>query len=768
MPDFVNITIDGKPRRVDPAKNLLQNCIDLGLLVPHFCYHEALGAVGACRLCAAMVAPTADKPARITMTCMTMPTEGMVVEIIAPDARRFRHGVIEDLMLNHPHDCPVCDEGGECMLQDMTVLVEHQHRRKRFAKRTWRNQDLGPLIQHEMNRCIQCYRCVRFYRDYALGNDLGVFGVHDRLYFGRVRDGVLKSPFAGNLVDVCPTGVFTNKRFRRVYCRPWDLVTADAVCVHCSVGCSVMPGVSHSLYRRTKPRGNEAVNKFFMCDRGRFGPEYLNSVSRLSKANVDGKATPLSKALESVAVRLREITRTYGADSIAALGSARSTLEANATLRFVMDSLGAKRIAFFSSDAERETVRAAAAITASRRFPTPSLAQIEDADFILSLGGDLTAEAPMLDLAVRQAIRKNASCFVVSPRAGEMDALASAALRTRPGEEKQVVASILADGEISDEAAQIKERLGKSKRPLILCSALHGDAKLVEGAASLAEHATLEGRPCMLAYYYPAANAAGLGLIKEDTPPERLWKEAGIKALIVLERNPAEDPDSESAFLEAAAVCEFVVTIDCYENATTAVSTASLACATHYQTAGTLVNYECRAQATGSLNMPSPALPSSREILLRLAETLGDSSVRTRSCGGLYAITDDNAKELESLKPGQTGILLHGTAEVLPPRPFAETAYAENGACLWRIVEMFGSEELSSLAPPVAELAGRCRVELSSEEAARRHLKAGQQVDLVQELGISGEVRLNAALADHTVAVPVIWKQPTGLREDTK
>ena len=155
------------------------------------------------------------------------------ISIHDPEAAAFRAAIVEGMMLNHPHDCPVCDEGGECHLQDMTVMTGHDYRRTRFEKRTFRNQYLGPFLYHEMNRCIQCYRCVRFYREYAGGNDLNAFGIKNAVYFGRNEDGVLENEFAGNLVEVCPTGVFTDRTLRRHYTRKWDLRMAPSICVHC-------------------------------------------------------------------------------------------------------------------------------------------------------------------------------------------------------------------------------------------------------------------------------------------------------------------------------------------------------------------------------------------------------------------------------------------------------------------------------------------------------------------------------------------------------
>ena len=213
---MATIYIDGQPHQAERGQNLLHVCLSLKIDLPYFCWHPALGSVGACRQCAIKhFKDKDDTRGRIVMACMTAAEEGMLVSVQDRDAREFRASVIEWLMVNHPHDCPVCDEGGECHLQDMTVMTGHAYREFRFDKRTHRNQDLGPFVNHEMNRCIACYRCVRFYRDYAGGRDLDVFGAHDDVYFGRASDGMLENEFSGNLVEVCPTGVFTHKTLKK-------------------------------------------------------------------------------------------------------------------------------------------------------------------------------------------------------------------------------------------------------------------------------------------------------------------------------------------------------------------------------------------------------------------------------------------------------------------------------------------------------------------------------------------------------------------------
>ena len=294
---MIKIQIDGIIYEVKEGKNLLETCIALGIDVPYFCYHAALGSVGACRQCAVKkYANPNDKTGKIVMSCMEPVTDGMLVSVDDKDAADFRAGVVEGLMTNHPHDCPVCDEGGECHLQDMTVMTGHNYRRFVFKKRTYTNQYLGPFIQHEMNRCIQCYRCVRYYKDYAGGKDLNVYGSANHVYFGRQQEGTLESEFSGNLVEVCPTGVFTDKTLKKHYTRKWDLTNGPSVCVHCSVGCNTILSERYGSLRRTLSRYHGDINGYFLCDRGRFGYEFIESTDRIRQILVrDSKKDALNE-----------------------------------------------------------------------------------------------------------------------------------------------------------------------------------------------------------------------------------------------------------------------------------------------------------------------------------------------------------------------------------------------------------------------------------------------------------------------------------------
>src|SRR5512133_1945154 len=329
----VNIRIDGENYQVKPKKNLLETCLALGLDIPHFCFHPALGSVGACRLCAVKKFKDKDDTrGRIIMSCMEPVTEGLIISIDDPEAKAFRAAVIESLMTNHPHDCPVCDEGGECHLQDMTGRTGHNYRRFDFKKRTYRNQDLGPFVYHEMNRCIQCYRCVRFYRDYAGGKDLNAFASRNYVYFGRHEDGTLENEFSGNLVEVCPTGVFTDKTLKQHFTRKWDLTNSPSICVHCSLGCNTIASERYDSLRRIMNRYNGAVNGYFICDRGRYGYEFVNDERRIRNVKISARKSGNLEEADSrkLASLLGRILP--GNTKITGIGSPRASLESNYAL----------------------------------------------------------------------------------------------------------------------------------------------------------------------------------------------------------------------------------------------------------------------------------------------------------------------------------------------------------------------------------------------------------------------------------------------------
>jgi NADH-quinone oxidoreductase subunit G len=409
MPKLI---IDDIQVEVAEGTTVLEAAQSVDIPIPHFCWHPALGKAGACRVCAVKML---DGPVKgLQMSCMLPAQDGMIVSTTDPEAVAMRRQVIEWLMINHPHDCPVCDEGGECQLQDFTIAGGHGIRHYNGRKRTHINQDLGPYIEHEMNRCIQCYRCVRFYQEYAGGTDLGVMGSAGRVYFGRFEGGQLQSPFSGNLVDICPTGVFTDKtaRFRARY---WDYEMAPSVCPGCSLGCNTTPVARYRELLKTVARRNDAVNGWFICDRGRFSNSAVNDPDRPRRVLVDGKESSFDEALEALLLRIGEVEEAYGTGSIAIVGSPRLSLEAAALLPLLAGCTASGALCCFIEEDEAAVTRAAVSVLET--VGAASMAEVAQSDCIVILESDLREEGPMMLLAVRQAWKRGAPVFLVGKAA---------------------------------------------------------------------------------------------------------------------------------------------------------------------------------------------------------------------------------------------------------------------------------------------------------------------------------------------------------------
>ncbi len=653
---MARIYIDNQPYDVPDGQNLLHVCLTLGFNLPFFCWHPAMGSVGACRQCAVkQFKDEHDTRGKIVMACMTPAIENTRISIEDAEARHFRASVIEWLMVNHPHDCPVCDEGGECHLQDMTYMTGHDYRRYRFGKRTFRNQYLGPFVTHEMNRCIACYRCVRFYRDYADGRDLGVFGAHDHVYFGRQSDGVLENEFSGNLVEVCPTGVFTDKTLANHYTRKWDLQTAPSICVHCSVGCNTIPGERYDTLRRIRNRYHHEVNGYFLCDRGRYGYEFVNSDRRirqplLRRARGEPPApASVEEALRHAAALLADRSRVIG------IGSPRASLEANFALRALV---GLER--FYQGVPAREAQLTATALQILREGParSASLRDIDQSDAVLVLGEDVTNFAPMQALALRQASRREpmklaaklkiaawhdiaireviqdqrGSFFIASPAATKLDEAATKTYHAAPDDLARLgfaVAQALdaqppavpdLTAEVQDLARDIAAALKAAERPLVVCGTGLGSEAVLRAAANVAWALCRSGRPAQLCLALPECNSFGLALMGGNSLEAAFQavRDGRAETVVILENDLFRRAEAApvSAFLETA---KHVIVLETLANATTAKAEVVFPAGTFAEASGTLVNHEGRAQRFYQVFVPKGEIQTSWRWLRDLA-----------------------------------------------------------------------------------------------------------------------------------------------------
>src|SRR4030043_372241 len=334
----------------------------------------------------------------------------------------------------------------------MAVAGGHGIRGYLGKKRTYTDQYLGVFVQHEMNRCIHCWRCRRFYQEFAGYRDLGAMQIAYRTYFGRYKDGPLESPFSGNLIDLCPTGVYTDKpsRFKG---RRWDYQRGPSLCIHCSLGCHTIASARYREIVRLEARFSTQVNGYFICDRGRYGFCYTDHPERPRRPRIGEEEVSWEKAIQTAVQKLSQIRQKNGPLSIDSLGSSRSCLENQAMLKRFCQSLGLPSPKYFETSSLGRKLKAA--IKSLDRNLAISMQEIEKADFILALGADPVNEAPMLALAMRQAYRRGASIAVIDPRPISLPSH-FVHLPVAP-REIDLVSSVLTKGAVSRSAA---ERLG--------------------------------------------------------------------------------------------------------------------------------------------------------------------------------------------------------------------------------------------------------------------------------------------------------------------
>jgi NADH-quinone oxidoreductase subunit G len=594
MPKLI---IDNEEVVVPEGTNVLEAAKSIGIVIPHFCYHEALGSVGACRLCAVKFQEGPVKG--LQMSCMIEACDGMVVSTTDPEAVKMRSLVIEWLMSNHPHDCPVCDEGGECLLQEMTIAGGHSLRRYRGKKRTFQDQNLGSYIHHEMNRCITCYRCSRFYQEYAGGKDFGSLGSANHVYFGRFQEGAFESPFSGNILDICPTGVFTDKT-ARYQARWWDYQLAPSICPVCSLGCSIFPIARYRELLKIIPRYNETVNGYFICDLGRFSQEIVNGQKRIQASIFKGKEIPLGDAIHLLAHRFVDLMKSGRGQSVGLLCSPRATLETQIFMRSMAEALETPWLSYFSDPEEESKTRAAVAL--NKKNKAISMRELEEADLVIVVGTDLLKEAPMMALAIRQAFRKGGRVYVIHSK--EIALPFSFESIEKPdqhwkGELERILRQPVSQG---DQSPQKKV----NRKASIVIGTDSCSEDILRSAAELAQKYSDESREITLSFVLKSANSFGAALLSSSDQTWASMAEAiqsgTITALLCVE----SDISAGGELKKALTKLDFLAIADHAQQELHQKAHLTIPTTTYAEMSGTYINQEGRAQ--GFLEVMEPGL----------------------------------------------------------------------------------------------------------------------------------------------------------------
>lgn len=667
---MVEIELDGQKVEVAEGSMVMHAAEKAGTYIPHFCYHKKLSIAANCRMCLVEV----EKAPKPMPACATPVTQGMIVRTKSDRAIAAQKSVMEFLLINHPLDCPICDQGGECQLQDLAVGYGGTSSRYEEEKRVVFHKEVGPLISmEEMSRCIHCTRCVRFGQEVAGVMELGMShrGEHAEIetFLGQTID----SELSGNMIDICPVGALTSKPFR-YNARTWELSRRKSVAAHDSSGANLVVQVKNNQVMRVVPLENEEVNECWIADRDRFSYEALNGEERLTqpmlKQGGEWKTVDWQTALEYVANGLRNIQRDHGANSIGALVSPHSTLEELYLAGALVRGLGSDNIDHRLRHAEF------AAADGVRTLGT-SIASLSSLQRVLVVGSNLRKEHPLFALRVRHAVRHGAQLNVLTSAAafGHADAWAMPVTQAMVCEASawaqalaDVAAAIAAEkgvtapcaGNATAQAQAIAKSLMGGERKAVLlgnAAAHHANASSLLALANwIGEHTGAS-----VGYLTEASNTVGAQWV--GAQPQTGGKNAGqmlaggLKAAVLMNTEPEFDSAAGATAASTLAQAEMVVTLSPFK-ANMAFSDVLLPIAPFTETSGSFVNAEGRLQSFHAVVKPLAETRPAWKVLRVLANLLDIPGVSFETSQDVLARA--TAKPLVASNAVRTDIRLAG------------------------------------------------------------------------------------------------------------
>jgi NADH-quinone oxidoreductase subunit G len=611
------VTIDGRETEVRNGATVMEAANGLGIYIPHFCYHKELSIAANCRMCLVQV----EKAPKPMPACATPVTDGMKVSTVSDYAKQAQNGVMELLLINHPLDCPICDQGGECQLQDLAVGYGKSASRYDEPKRVVLNKNLGPLISTDMTRCIHCTRCVRYGQEHAGVMELGMIGRGEHAeiisFVGRTVD----SELSGNMIDLCPVGALTSKPFR-YSARTWELSRRKSVSPHDSLGSNLIVQVKQNRVMRVLPLENDEINQCWLSDRDRFSYEGLNSEERLTKPMIkEGghwREVDWQVALEHVARGLSETRFKYDPGQIGALASPHSTLEEMALLAKLVRAMGGDNVdhrlrqSDFGADGKRAGVP----------WLGMKLAEIDQLDRALVVGSFLRKDHPLLVARLRQIAKRQAQVnvlhctdddllipvankAVVPPR--ELPEVLAQVVKAVAEAKGRAVPPALAGVKVWDDAKAIAASLASGKNAAVLLgnfAAQHPRAsqlqRLAQELAGLLE--------AKFGFLGEAANSVGgylAGCIPQGGGLDaKAMLAQPRRAYILLHAEPDFDCQDPRTATKALAGADMVVALAAYRSFAADYATVLLPVVPFSETPGTFVNCEGRMQSFNAAVKP--------------------------------------------------------------------------------------------------------------------------------------------------------------------
>lgn len=631
---MVEIELDGKKVEVPPGSMVMHAAEKAGIYIPHFCYHKKLSIAANCRMCLVEV----EKAPKALPACATPVTQGMVVRTKSKKALDAQQSVMEFLLINHPLDCPICDQGGECQLQDLAVGYGGGSSRFGEEKRVVAPKDIGPLVStQEMTRCIHCTRCVRFGEEIAGVMELGMVNRGEYSEITTVKGDTLDSELSGNVIDLCPVGALTSKPFR-YSARTWELSRRKSVSPHDSTGANLIVQVKNHRVMRVVPMENEAVNECWIADRDRFSYEALNSEERLHKPMIkqggQWQEVDWQTALDFVVRGLKQVRDQHGAAGVGALVSPHSTLEELYLAAQLVRAMDSDNIDYRLRHAQFNPAEGV-------RWLGMPIAALQELQSVLVIGSNLRKDHPLFAHRVRQAAKRGCRVFAINAKVYDwampvtasvvaaqdwVQALADVAAAV--AQAKGVTAPVA--GNVNEEAQNIATTLLAGERKAVLlgnAAAHHAHAAQLLALAQWVAEQT----GATVGYLTEAANTVGAQWVKAQPQAAGLnaaqMLSGGVKAAILLNTEPQFD----SAFGEKGlAQAELVVTLSPFK-ANMECSNVLLPIAPFTETSGTFVNAEGRVQSFHAVVKPQGGARPAWKVLRVLANLLGLSGFEYES-----------------------------------------------------------------------------------------------------------------------------------------
>jgi NADH-quinone oxidoreductase subunit G len=768
---MVELEIDGKKVEVPPGSMVMHAAEKLGLFVPHFCYHKKLSIAANCRMCLVDV----EKAPKPLPACATPVAPGMKVQTRSERAIAAQKGVMEFLLINHPLDCPICDQGGECQLQDLAMGYGGSASRYHEEKRVVFHKPMGPLISaEEMSRCIHCTRCVRFGQEVAGVMELGMAGrgEHSEImsFVGRSVD----SELSGNMIDVCPVGALTSKPFR-YSARTWELARRRSVAPHDSLGSNIVVQVKSDRVMRVVPLENESVNECWLSDRDRFSYEGLNSPERLTEPMIrqDGRwqTVDWASALEYAAHALTRVRDARGGSSLGALGSPHSTVEESFLLGRLMRGLGSGNVDSrlrqidFAADSERAGVP----------WLGTSVEALSSSDRFLLVGSFLRKDQPLLAARFRSAVRRGARVAVLHAAAEDLLMPVAARATVAPSGWAEALAAVLVavlrarglpvPGELSGvepdgQALQIAEVLTSGQAPVVLL----GNAAVQHAQYSdLARLAQAIGDACggRFGILPEAANSVGAWLAGAVPDAGALNSRAMVESpralYLLLNNEPTLDHAMPAQARLALGAAESVIALSAFQSPELLELADCLLPITPFtETAGSFVNAEGRLQSFNGVVKPAGQARPAWKVLRVLAEL-----------SAVAGLDFENAEAVRAAAlPAGWEARLDNRVGGTPVRPVASPQGLERLAD----VPIYFADPLVRRAPSLQQTrdARTPVARANTRTLASLGLAPGARVRVAQSVGaLSGEavleLELDDSVADRVVRIAAAHPSTAGL-----